>query len=132
MGGVTRHLFPRRLTIRWFATRGWALGGFVAFTVAATLLRPVNLPVDSRFLAIVFANAAAAFGCLSWRPESHIFRLWVVGAAVFSALTRSFALFLADEPSFGTRCASAVVWLFVAYCCWLLATFTANTASRER
>ena len=130
---MTRRYFPRRFTYRWFATRGWALGGFVAFLVAAIWLRPVNLPINSWVLAIAFGNAALGMGMLSIVPESTAWRLWAVAGAVFAALTRSWAILNGDDPtSMSSKVAAAVVWLFVGYACWLLAMFTAKIPNRGR
>lgn len=128
-----RRRFPRRLTIRWFATRGWAFGGCLAFLVAAVWLRPPGLDTPSWLLTTAFAGSAVSLGLLGWWPENRAFRLMVVAATVSTALLRSWALIVADQPpDLGSRAAASVIWMFIAYCCWLLATLTAQIPNRHK
>lgn len=127
-----RRYFPRHLTYRWFATRGWCLGAAVAFAGAALWLRPLDLPIPVWVLGVAFGDAALAMLFLSWRPESLRFRLWAVAGSVSAALVRSWGLMFGVGQSVTSRAAAVMVWLFIAYACWLMAMFTAKVPNRGR
>lgn len=128
---MKRRVFPRRFTVRWFATRGWAFGAAFTFGVCAMLFRPEPLSEPSWVLPVLFADAAVALGLLGWWPERQWLRLWAVFGSVAACLCRLW--FLGDNTAIDARTqfASGCIWLFIAYACWLLATLTAKIPSRR-
>jgi hypothetical protein len=132
---MRRHIIPRRLTIRWFTTRGWAFGAAITFLLAAWGLQPPFLFETYGWVSTtVFAVAGGAMLCLGFHPESVRCRVLAVAFTVCAGLSRASALLLMDHESalFRSRLIAAAVWLFVAYCCWLLAVTTAHIPNRTR
>ena len=128
-----RRVIPRRLSVRWFATRGWAFGAAVTFLLAAWGLQPPFLFETYGWVSsVVFATAGITMGCLGLYPESVRFRVLAVAFTVCAGVSRASALLLMDhDPGlWRSRLIAATVWLFVAYCCWLLAVMTSDIPSR--
>lgn len=131
---MRRHVFPRRLTIRWFTTRGWAFGAAATFLFAAWGLQPPFLFETYGWVStIVFVTAGLAMGCLAFHPESVRCRVLAVGFTVCAGVSRASALLLVEHQAalWRSRLIAAAVWLFVAYCCWLLAVTTAHIPNRH-
>jgi hypothetical protein len=133
---MKRHIIPRRLTIRWFTTRGWAFGAAVTFLLAAWGLQPPFLFETYGWVSTtVFAVAGGAMACLGFHPESVRCRVLAVAFTVCAGLSRASALLLVthnDSALWRSRLIAASVWMFVAYCCWLLAVTTAHVPNRMR
>lgn len=127
-----RHIVPRRLTLRWFATRGWAFGGAVTFGVAALWLRPPMFPINVWWLVTGLGLAAVSLFATGLFPECMTARLLAVAFTVAAALVRSWALMVDDSgQSWQYRAAAAVIWLWIAVACWGLATLTAKVPNRK-
>ncbi len=131
---MSRHYFPGRLSSRWFATRGWALGAALTFGVTALFIKPPFIYETYGWLATsLFTMAALSMFGLSWSPESHRWRILSVLFTMLAASGRAWALILDSEAQpFQSRVIAATVWLFVGYACWLLAMFTAKIPNRGR
>lgn len=126
-------MFPRRLTYRWFATRGWAFGAGATFLLTALLIQPPFLYETFGWLAsVTFGSAGFTMLWLGARPESHMLRVSAVMFTMLAAGGRAWALLLSGVGHWDTRVIASAVWLFVAYACWLLAMFTAKVPNRGR
>jgi hypothetical protein len=130
---TNRNLFYPRLSYRWFATRGWAYGAALALGSASLWLRPVDLPFDNVFIIVPFANAAIAMLLLGTFPEHLHLRLYAIAASVFATLIRAWGIMtgLDNGTSDMSRVSASIIWLFVGYACWLLATFTSKIPMRK-
>lgn len=132
---VRRRVVPRRLTIRWFTTRGWAFGAAATFSIAAYGLQPPFLFETYGWVStVLFAVAGIAMFGLALMPESTVWRVAAVAWTVAAGVSRASALLLVSAPhnAWRSRLIAAAVWLFVAYCCWLLAVTTAGVPNRHR
>lgn len=130
---AARRVFPRRLTVRWFATRGWAFGAGVTFLLCAVLFRPESFSSEMRVvMPVLFGLAGGTLIGVGYWPECLRLRLVAVTFAVTVTLARCWTLlFGPGDTDTRTRVAAGVVWLFIAYACWLLATLTAKIPSRR-
>lgn len=132
MSGYHRHYLPRRLSMRWFAIRGWPLACAVAFLVCAAFFRPGNLDIPDWVPLASFGVAGLAMGWLSVDPESGYGRLCAVGLSVFTASSRAWAIAVYGTDSVTSGLATSTVWLLIAFLIWALGTVTARLPSRGR
>lgn len=129
-----RHVIPRRLTVRWFATRGWAFGAAFTFGMTALFIKPPFIYQTYGWMAtVLFGVAACTMFGVAWWPESHRWRVLAVAFTMVAAGGRAWALILdSHSQPYQSRVIAATVWMFVAYACWLLAMFTAKIPNRGR
>ena len=131
MTTYSRHVIPRRLTLRWFATRGWAFGGAITFGIAAFWFRPPVSAIGVTWLAIGLGLAAVSLLMVGLVPECVTVRLLAVAFTVTVTLIRSWALMVDDAQHWHYRVASALIWVWIAVSCWGLATLTAKVPNRK-
>jgi uncharacterized membrane protein YphA (DoxX/SURF4 family) len=127
-----RRIVPRRLTLRWFATRGWAFGGAITFGIAAVWLRPPEFPIHLAWLVVGLSFAAVSLFAVGLFPECVSVRLMSIGFTVAVALIRSWALVTTAHQPWSYRLSSAIIWLWIAFASWMLATLTAKVPNRGK
>lgn len=126
-----RRLIPRRLTQRWFTTRGWPFFYGVTWLLASVFLRPVTITVPGWIPAVSFGMAGVAMLWLFVDPESHTARVAGVGTTVFAATGRAWSIVVYGTIDTGTTLAGCAFWLLLAYSAWMLANLTSTAPNRR-